>query len=43
MILHERIYRECECDEYKQDIDSYNDWNFCPWCGSKMIDTPIPD
>jgi len=26
----------CSCDEYAADIDTYDDWKYCPWCGKKL-------
>ena len=27
-------YGDC-CDEWTYDIDTWDDWKYCPWCGTK--------
>jgi len=33
-------YGDC-CDEYSQDVDTYDDWKYCPHCGTKLATTTI--
>jgi hypothetical protein len=35
--------RECPCDDFQSDIDSYGDWLYCPWCGKPTIEVEKDD